>query len=734
MNILTHKMNHEHEANKQNEKSNDSEERKTKEPTPKNTFIASQNEKRGVELRNESNKLSNKSDRNKNKKMQKGISIKESDGRRSDEKGKILSESESNRKFGGSEDRGAVRTEVNMGDLRNKDVTANKSTVNIKKSNFKKDNKSEVSQNIKNNVSNDKKYLGNIKKSNYNKNYKFEMESKDKKDIGNTKKNMFNRSEVKQNMKNFSGNIKKSNFSGIDKSSVNQCNKNIDNTSVADNLNISNSPVNCTIKTEKILLQKTNDPDPIIKEDTTSVEDKDTCNEQGLQIVVSGDKNTDILPENDKSSGKMNRNETILKEIYDKLQRTEDKLKVRLLNKIQTEIKRTSDVARIRDANWEMFNLSPLLIDILKELKFVYPSPVQVNSIPEALLYHNLVVRAKNGTGKTLSFVIPILERAIREEAETNFALVMAPTRELAMQIGKVFRKIGVNCNIEAIATFGGSHYYEDILRIGKGVGIIVGTPGRLFDLIKRNVIDIEKFKVLVLDECDKLLAQDFKESIENVVRRFLVKGEKKQIMLFSATFPVEISHFTSSFLTDPKEINLMPELYLKGVNQYYVKVKCTQKLHCLRTLIRKTVFDKCIIFCNSVLSAEKLGYRVVEMNIPCYFFHSHMHNDDRKNIFHQFTTTNDIQVLIATDLITRGIDVPDVNLVINFDFPGSTESFLHRIGRAGRFGRIGCAISMCDVDEMDEMMWIERQTGFEIKGISHPSFKAFTKESNEAS
>lgn len=432
--------------------------------------------------------------------------------------------------------------------------------------------------------------------------------------------------------------------------------------------------------------------------------------------------------EREASAQKAKRSESILKEIYEKLHKTEDKLRVRLLNKIQTEIKRTSDVARIRDANWEMFDLSPLLIESLADMKFAYPSPVQVSSIPEALSFNNLIVRAKNGTGKTLSFVIPILERSIRESVETDFALIMVPTRELAMQVGKVFRKVGVYCKTEAIATFGGSHYHEDIIRIKKGVGIIVGTPGRLFDLINKNVIVIERFKVVVLDEADKLLAKEFKENIDNIVGRFLSTNIPKQLMLFSATFPVEISDFTKNYLKEPREINLMPELYLKGVNQFYVKVKYAQKLHCLRTLIRKTAFDKCIIFCNSIASAEKLGYRVVEMNIACYFFHSHMQNDDRKNIFHQFTTTNDIQVLITTDLITRGIDVPDVNLVINFDFPGSTESFLHRIGRAGRFGRIGCAISMCDNEEMEEMMWIERQTGVEIKGISHSTFKNFMK------
>lgn len=422
---------------------------------------------------------------------------------------------------------------------------------------------------------------------------------------------------------------------------------------------------------------------------------------------------------------KAKRNVSILQEIYHKLHKSDDKLKSRLLGKLQVEMDRTSDVARIRDASWELFNLSPALLQAINDLKFLYPSPVQVESIPEALLEKNLIVRAKNGTGKTLSFVVPILERSIREKATTDFALIMVPTRELAMQIGKVVRRVGTHCSIEAIATFGGSTYYEDILRIKRGVGIIVGTPGRVFDLINKTVLNIENFKILALDEADKLLAIEYRENIGTIIQRFS-NSQNKQIMMFSATYPVEISDFTDKFIKNHKEINLMPELCLKGVSQFFTKVKFTQKLHCLRTLIRMTKFDKCIIFCNSIAAVEKLGYKVGEMNIPCYFFHSHMHIDDRKNIFHQFTATDDIPILIATDLITRGIDVPNVNLVINFDFPGSAESFLHRIGRAGRFGRTGCSISMCDAEEIDEMKWIERQTGVEIKGISHLSFNEF--------
>lgn len=444
-----------------------------------------------------------------------------------------------------------------------------------------------------------------------------------------------------------------------------------------------------------------------------------------------------------------NRRAAMLKNLLGKLQKTEDKLKVKLLDKLKVELKRTSDVARIEGASWECMNISESLIRYLEDNDFSYPSPVQVHTIPKALAGDDLLVRAKNGTGKTLSYVIPIIEMLTKMRDENtgnskNFALVIVPTCELAMQIGKVFRKIGIYCKEAIMSTFGGSNYHEDILRIERGAGVIVGTPGRLSDLIVRNVIKLHKFRILVLDEADKILAKEFTDKIEQIVYKFnknRIMPEiydeqsypenliKKQMLLISATFPVEIFEFVRKHMNAAKEINLMPELHLKGLKVFYVKVDEERKLHCLKTILCKLNYQKLIIFCNSVVTTEKLGYRVLGMNFPCYYFHSKMSNVERRSIFHKFTTSSsEICALVATDLITRGIDVPEVNVVINFDLPRSVESFLHRIGRAGRFGTSGAIVNLCNEHEIDDLTWLEKQTGIQVKPISDPTFKDYTK------
>ncbi|KAM0674856.1 putative ATP-dependent RNA helicase ddx6 [Gurleya vavrai] len=182
--------------------------------------------------------------------------------------------------------------------------------------------------------------------------------------------------------------------------------------------------------------------------------------------------------------------------------------------------------------------------------------------------------------------------------------------------------------------------------------------------------------------------------------------------------------------MENTEEINLMPELFLKGLGQYYIKVCYEQKLHCLRTLLKQIDYKKIMIFCNSVQSVERLGYRVIEMGFPCYFFHSGMTQEDRKIIFHRFTSLScDVRILIGTDLLTRGIDIPQVNTVCNFDFPNSVESFLHRVGRAGRFGSCGLGINLIDDDEIEEMLWVEKQTGIEIKGVTDFRFLDYLRK-----
>lgn len=527
------------------------------------------------------------------------------------------------------------------------------------------------------------------------------------------------------------------------------------------------------------------------------------ANEINIQITnetnLQNENNTNVTNNKDKNE----KTDRILQNLLGKLQQTQDKLKIKLLDRLQKELQRSVDVTSTKEIQWSSLNLSKEILLALEKQNFLYPSPVQEKTIPLALKDFDVIVRAKNGTGKTLSYVVPILEKLIRlhnnfENQDNlsinNLALIIVPTRELAMQVGRVFRNFEIYRNC-IMSTFGGSNYHEDILRIERGISIIIGTPGRILDLSYRNIIKVREFKILVFDEADKILAVEFKEDIERIVQNFIstrsskfnlhedsycpVKNNKdqnecneeqneydrnknnindqkenvnkemiqmsnknnrtrsrqhendnemvKQIMLFSATFPVEISPFVAKYMQNPQEINLMPELHLKGLSQFYIKVETEKKLHCLKTLLKRLSINKAVIFCNSVLTTERLGIRIMNMGFSCFFFHSRMSQDDRKKIFHQFTFESKGEtILVATDLITRGIDVPEVNAVINFDFPRSVESFLHRIGRAGRFGSKGVSVNLVDEEEMERMIEVEKQVGMEIKGIGDKRFKEF--------
>jgi ATP-dependent RNA helicase DDX6/DHH1 len=215
---------------------------------------------------------------------------------------------------------------------------------------------------------------------------------------------------------------------------------------------------------------------------------------------------------------------------------------------------------------------------------FENPSPIQEETIPLALKNKNIIARAKNGTGKTASYVIPILEKVDTTKNQIQ-ALVLVPTRELAMQTSLVIKELGKHKKIESMVSTGGTFVKEDIYRLYQTVHVIVGTPGRILDLASKNVANLENCKMLVLDEVDKLLSVDFRTIVARIIE---IMPKDKQIMLFSATYPVEIKEFQQKYITEPQFINLMEELTLKGVTQYYAYLEEREKLHCLNTLFSK--------------------------------------------------------------------------------------------------------------------------------------------------
>lgn len=363
------------------------------------------------------------------------------------------------------------------------------------------------------------------------------------------------------------------------------------------------------------------------------------------------------------------------------------------------------------------------------EAGFEKPSPIQEETIPVALTGRDILARAKNGTGKTAAFVIPTLERINPKNSKTQ-ALILVPTRELALQTSQVCKTLGKHLGINVMVTTGGTGLKDDIIRLNEAVHIIVGTPGRILDLASKGVADLSDCPTFVMDEADKLLSPEFTPVIEQLLS---FHPKDRQVMLFSATFPMIVKSFKvntifplislfadrwqDKHMNNPYEINLMDELTLRGVTQYYAFVEEKQKVHCLNTLFSKLQINQSIIFCNSTNRVELLAKKITELGYSCFYSHARMLQHNRNRVFHDFRN-GVCRNLVCSDLLTRGIDIQAVNVVINFDFPKNAETYLHRIGRSGRFGHLGLAINLINWDDRFNLYKIEQELGTEIQPI----------------
>ncbi len=373
----------------------------------------------------------------------------------------------------------------------------------------------------------------------------------------------------------------------------------------------------------------------------------------------------------------------------------------------------TEDVTATKGLEFEDFYIKRELMMGIFEAGFEKPSPIQEETIPVALTGRDVLARAKNGTGKTAAFVIPTLER-INPKNPKPQALILVPTRELALQTSQVCKTLGKHLGINVMVTTGGTGLKDDILRLGEAVHIIVGTPGRILDLASKGVADLSECPIFVMDEADKLLSPEFTVVVEQLLA---FHPKDRQVMLFSATFPMIVKHFKDKHMRNPYEINLMDELTLRGITQYYAFVEEKQKVHCLNTLFSKLQINQSIIFCNSTNRVELLAKKITELGYSCFYSHAKMQQQNRNKVFHDFRAGVS-RNLVCSDLLTRGIDIQAVNVVINFDFPKNAETYLHRIGRSGRFGHRGLAINLINWDDRYNLYKIEQELGTEIQPI----------------
>ena len=327
----------------------------------------------------------------------------------------------------------------------------------------------------------------------------------------------------------------------------------------------------------------------------------------------------------------------------------------------------------------------------LQKKGFAKASEIQEKVIPRALQGRDIVGKSKTGTGKTAAFAIPLIEKIIR--GQRSSALVVVPTRELARQVKEEIASIAIGSHIKTTAVFGGQNINRQIDLLRRNPEIIVGTPGRLLDLISRRVLSFSRAKFLVLDEADEMFNMGFRDDVEKIMSYL---PEERQTMLFSATMPQEIRHLVDKHLKSDKIFFDLSEnnAPVQEVKQFYVMVDKNRKIDPLCKILNRDS-SKTLVFCRTKRTVDWLERQLSRRRIRALAIHGDKPQHARNKIIELFKSSRN-GVLIATDIVARGIHVDDIGKVINFDFPEETETYLHRIGRTARQGRKGEAISFC--------------------------------------
>jgi len=365
------------------------------------------------------------------------------------------------------------------------------------------------------------------------------------------------------------------------------------------------------------------------------------------------------------------------------------------------------------ESNWDQvvdnFDNMELKADLLRGIYaygFERPSAIQQRAIVPVVKGHDVIAQAQSGTGKTATFSISILEQLDMSVKGTQ-ALILAPTRELAQQIQKVVIALGDYMNIECHACVGGTNVREDIAKLQEGVHVVVGTPGRVYDMINRRAFKTDSIKIFCLDEADEMLSRGFKDQIYEV---FQLLPQDIQVVLLSATMPADVLEVTKKFMRDPVRILVKrDELTLEGIKQFYIAVEKEEwKLDTLCDLYETVTITQAVIFCNTRRKVDWLTEKMHGREFTVSAMHGDMEQKQREVLMKEFRSGSS-RVLITTDLLARGIDVQQVSLVINYDLPTNRENYIHRIGRGGRFGRKGVAINFVTTEDVRMLRDIEQ-------------------------
>jgi len=367
-------------------------------------------------------------------------------------------------------------------------------------------------------------------------------------------------------------------------------------------------------------------------------------------------------------------------------------------------------------------NLLPQLLQAVDEMGYQVPSPIQAAAIPPVLSGHDLIGCAQTGTGKTAAFAMPILQ-ALEDRVNASHqpirALILTPTRELALQIKDNFDLYGRYLSSRTAVIFGGVGQAPQVEALQKGVDVLVATPGRLNDLCAQGHIHLKNIEIFVLDEADRMLDMGFIHDVRKVIARL---PSKRQTLLFSATMPQEIADLSKQILIDPIRVEVAPQSStVEAIDQRLYKVDKANKKHLLLHVISQTGSESVLVFTNTKHGADRVVKELTRAGITAMAIHGNKGQTARVKALESFRS-GAIRVLVATDIAARGIDVNELGCVINYELPNVPETYVHRIGRTGRAGRDGLAISFCNFDELAYLRDIEKLTRKAIPVVDeHP-------------
>lgn len=364
--------------------------------------------------------------------------------------------------------------------------------------------------------------------------------------------------------------------------------------------------------------------------------------------------------------------------------------------------------------DFKQLNIIPSIMKAVQTAGYTKATEIQYQSIPHILNGHDLIGCAQTGTGKTASFAIPVLQLLDKQKIKSKGirSLVLTPTRELAVQISENFKTYGQHLNIKHLAIFGGVPQSKQVKALNAGIDILIATPGRLLDLISQGYITLAHIEILVLDEADRMLDMGFVNDVKKILTKV---PAKKQTLFFSATMPEEIRKFSQSILKEPIEINVTPvSSTAETVKQSVYFVEKNEKFDLLVQILDDKNINRSLVFARTKHGADKLVKSLLLSGIHAAAIHGNKSQNARQRALDDFKSSK-IRVLIATDIAARGIDIDELPHVVNYELPDVPETYVHRIGRTGRAGYNGTAVSFCDRQEKKELQSIQKLIGFKM-------------------